>query len=163
MTESVEATLIYVVDTNVAIVANANQSEQATPQCKLACAVRLNQIMKQERLALDNKQLIFDEYKKYLNMKGQPGVGDAFMRWILVNLATGRCVFVSIAPNQEQTGFDEFPADERLTDFDPSDRKFIAVAIAHPEKPPILQAVDLKWANFKEAFSDYGIRIEFLC
>ncbi len=163
MTDNAEEGLIYIVDTNVAIVANGNLSEQATPACKLACAVRLNDIIKKGRLALDNQKLIFDEYKKYLNMKGQPGIGDAFIRWILVNWATGRCVWIAITPNQEQNGFDEFPLDDRLTEFDLADRKFIAVCMAHPEKPLILQAVDLKWGNFKEAFSDHGIEIEFLC
>ena len=43
------------------------------------------------------------------------------------------------------------------------DRKFIAVACAHPEKPPILQAVDSQWWDFHNAFRQHGVTVEFIC
>ena len=43
------------------------------------------------------------------------------------------------------------------------DRKFIAVAVAHPEKPPILQAVDSQWWDFRDAFRRNGVTVEFIC
>ena len=51
----------------------------------------------------------------------------------------------------------------RWMDFDPADRKFIAVALAHPEKPPILQAVDSQWWDFRDAFRRNGVIVEFIC
>ena len=59
--------------------------------------------------------------------------------------------------------FDEFPDDPALKRFDEDDRKFIAVARAHPDKPPILQAVDSKWLNFRDALHQKGVRVEDLC
>ena len=36
-----------------------------------------------------------------------------------------------------EINFEEFPDDSGLADFDPDDRKFIAVACAHEDNPPI--------------------------
>ena len=50
-----------------------------------------------------------------------------------------------------------------MSKFDPSDRKFVAVANAHPGKPSILQATDSKWWGWKDALLECGIKVEFLC
>ena len=63
----------------------------------------------------------------------------------------------------KENEFEEFPDDPALDEFDPDDRKFIAVALAHPEKPPILQAVDSQWWDFRNAFRRHGVTIEFIC
>lgn len=71
---------------------------------------------------------------------------------------------VSITPvNGSDNEFEEFPDDPALNDFDPADRKFIAVACAHLEKPPILQAVDSKWLDFRDAFRQNGVTVTFIC
>ncbi len=36
-------------------------------------------------------------------------------------------------------------------------------ACAHPEKPPILQAVDSQWLDFREAFRRNGVTVTFIC
>lgn len=59
--------------------------------------------------------------------------------------------------------YKEFPSHEGLQNFDPSDRKFIAVANAHREKPYILQATDSKWWHKKADLSDAGIKVYFVC
>ena len=69
---------------------------------------------------------------------------------------------VKITRNAENS-FQEFPENENLIDFDKSDRKFVAVALTHPEKPPILNAVDSDWKNFEMALNNIGITIIFLC
>ncbi len=55
------------------------------------------------------------------------------------------------------------PAHDDLHDFDNSDRKFVAVANAHPSKPPILQATDSKWWGWKDALREVGVSVDFLC
>ncbi|MBC6473672.1 MAG: hypothetical protein GDA48_13345 [Hormoscilla sp. GM102CHS1] len=62
-----------------------------------------------------------------------------------------------------ENNFQEFPQDPALADFDLSDRKFVALALAYPEKPPILNAVDSDWRNFHDRLSTHGVRVEFLC
>ena len=56
-----------------------------------------------------------------------------------------------------------FPRDPDLTNFDPADRKFIAVALVHADKPTILQAVDSKWWNYRETLKQNGVTIDFIC
>jgi len=155
--------MIFVVDTNVAIVAN-EKSGQASPECVIACVDYLNEIMLNESLALDDKWRILKEYTTYLKSEGQPGVGDRFLRWILLNQATGKIDFVPITSlENDSTNFKEFPSDPHLEKFDPADRKFVAVTLAHPEHPPVLNAVDPGWWLFRSALEDNGVNIQFLC
>ncbi|MBD2667198.1 hypothetical protein B6N60_02747 [Richelia sinica FACHB-800] len=152
----------FVVDTNVPIVAN-EKANQASPACVLNCANKLREIQKQHIIVLDDTWLIINEYKNKLSPSGQPGVGDAFFKWVLTNQANPqRCQQVKITPTAEN-GFQEFPEEESLANFDKSDRKFVAVALTHPEKPPILNAVDSDWKNFEIALKNIGITIIFLC
>jgi hypothetical protein len=57
----------------------------------------------------------------------------------------------------------EFPVAVLEATFDAADRKFPAVANAHPAKPPILQATDCKWLMWKSQLAAAGITVEFLC
>jgi hypothetical protein len=59
--------------------------------------------------------------------------------------------------------YEEFPSHAGLDDFDHSDKKFIAVSNAHPEKPPILQATDSKWWGWRKALKEVGITVLFIC
>lgn len=153
-----------IVDTNVLIVAN-HKSPQASPQCVLACVRQLQQIQKQDILVLDNLWLIIKEYKANVSDKGQPGVGDAFLKWILTNLKNSKhCQLVSItALDSNYSNFQEFPQDPALEKFDLSDRKFVAVALTHPDKPPIFNAVDSDWKIFESVLLKFGVKVEFLC
>jgi hypothetical protein len=153
-----------IVDTNVAVVAN-RVAPQASPQCVLACVHKLGQIMNQDKIVLDSLRLILKEYAIHLRSAGQPGVGDRFYRWILLNQKNpARCEWTTITPLEDDTSnFQEFPSDPRLADFDRSDRKFVAVARAHPDQPPILQAVDSKWWRWKTALIENKVDVEFIC
>jgi len=154
----------YVVDTNVPVVANG-KSKQASPKCVIACVEIIHKITNSETIVIDDQWLILNEYSNKLNQKGQPGVGDAFLKWILTNNRNPLlCEQVKITPtHSHKDNFKEFPNDQRLKKFDPSDRKFVAVARAHREHPPILQAVDAKWWNFREILSEHSVTVQFLC
>jgi hypothetical protein len=117
------------------------------------------------RLLLDNAYHIVNEYKHLLNQSGQPGPGDAFLRWALTNMHSRRCELVSITPSGDSgdKGFVEFPDDPKLNNFDLSDRKFVAVIRAHPEQPPLLNATDSDWLQAREALEANGVRVVFLC
>ena len=155
---------MVVVDTNVVVVANA-LSEQASEDCVAICAERLEEIMRDEvKLVLDDDWQILGEYAQNLHSTGND-VGDRFLRWVLRNWRNPeRCDLIHITPvDGSENEFEEFPDDPALDDFDPDDRKFIAVAVAHPEKSPILQAVDSQWWNFRDAFRRNGVTVEFIC
>jgi hypothetical protein len=152
-----------VIDTNVLVVANARNCEQASQNCILACVFRLRQIQQEGIVVLDSKWQILNEYKKNVNSSGQPGVGDAFLGWVLTNLANPKhCETVDITPT-ETDNFAEFPQDPSLANFDPADRKFVAVALTHPTKPLVLEAVDSDWRENYQALHKFGVKVEFLC
>lgn len=151
-----------VVDTNVILVANDRHAE-VSRRCVVTCAERLKAIVDQGRVVIDDAFEILSEYQN----KTEPYVGkrpgDAFLKWLLQNKSnTRRCDQVSLKEHA-QRGFESFPEDNRLRTFDPSDRKFVAVASAHPDRPPILQAADSKWLAWQEALIDHGLAVEFLC
>ena len=154
--------MAVIVDTNVVVVANG-RSEQASADCVDACGERLEEIMRGEmKLVLDNRWIILREYMRNLRSSGVD-VGDRFLGWILAN-RDKRCDLVPITPvDDSENEFEEFPDDPALNGFDPDDRKFIAVAVVHLEKPPILQAVDSQWWDFRDALRQNGVTVEFIC
>ena len=161
--------MTVIVDTNVPLV--ANRSSHASEDCVEICVDRLMQIIDGEvklavdYRALDGQRYIIDEYRNKLNPSGQPGVGDAFLKWVEINWTNPKwCDWVEITPIVgSKINFAEFPRDPALTNFDDDDRKFVAVACAHSGKPPILQAVDSKWHNFLGALAQNGVAVEYLC
>ncbi len=156
-----------IVDTNVPINANlATQpdSESAVPdECIMACISEIEKITSGKRkLVLDEADEIFTEYRRHLSLSGQPGQGDLFVKWVHDHRYQSK--YITLVPvTQTPDSYEEFPEHEGLTDFDPSDRKFIAVANAHSDKPPILQSTDSKWLGWNKALKEVGITVEFLC
>jgi hypothetical protein len=155
-----------VVDTNVPKNANLALDPDKVPvdldDCVIACIEAIEQVMKRRGLVIDDGDEIFDEYRKQLSLRGQPGVGDRFMKWVHDNRwqlpDSNR---VTITKNGET--YNEFPVHDDLHEFDNSDRKFVAVANVHPSKPPILQATDSKWWGWKDALKEVGVSVCFLC
>ncbi|MFH1117893.1 MAG: hypothetical protein V1792_28565 [Pseudomonadota bacterium] len=153
-------------DTNVPKVANLASDPDNVPDelapCVLACVEYIQHIVTKGGLVIDAGDEIFDEYRQQLSMSGQPGVGDRFMKWVHDN----RWKFpredrVTITRND--TSYLEFPDHAGLTLFDNSDRKFVAVANAHRDKPPVLEATDSKWWGWKDELAQAGIIVRFLC
>jgi hypothetical protein len=151
----------YVVDTNVAMVANGKSTAGA--KCMAVCAKKLKEIVESGHVVIDDSYLLLHEYQANLNSSGQPGVGDQFYRWLLRNQRNpARCTCVRITPTPDGS-YTEFPRHLGLKGFDPSDHKFIAVAAAHPQSPCVLQAFDTKWWPVRHAFKACGINVTFLC
>ncbi len=154
------------VDTNVPKTANLAIDPVAIPDelllCVQACIESIQHVVAKGGLVLDASNEIFDEYRQQLSMQGQPGVGDRFMKWVHDNqYSFPDGDRVEITKNGES--YDQFPDHSGLKRFDNSDRKFIAVANAHPDKPPVLQATDSKWWGWKDALREVGITVCFLC
>ena len=154
--------MTVVVDTNVILVAN-RQHEGVGEACVAACARRLLDIRNSGRLAIDDRYRILSEYQNKTAPHVGKRVGDAFVMWLLRNNTNPeRCDQVPLTEHNER-GFTSFPDDDRLADFDPPDRKFVAVAATHPNRPPILQAADSKWLGWAEPLKGHGVSVEFLC
>lgn len=147
--------MTFVVDTNVLVVANGGDWLRTAPACVDTCVRKLQQVKDSERTVIDDGWQILGEYKDNARSSGEPGFGDAFLRWLLSNIANSdRCDCVRPA---------DFPDDARLANFDQSDRKFVCVALAHPDKPSILNAVDSDWHAVIVPLADYGIKIDCIC
>ena len=152
-----------VVDTNVAIVANG-RTPQAGPACVINCIDALARARSQGRIILDNLGRILQEYRRHLSAKGQPGVGDAFFKWIWDNQGNAaHCEIVEIHPRNGDEDYAEFPAAQELAGFHRKDRKFVAVALASKSNPEILNAVDQDWWDYRSELAGHGLRITFLC
>lgn len=151
-----------IVDTNVILVANGQHAD-VSQECVATCAVRLQQLMADGRIALDDAYEILLEYQNKTRPKSGNRPGDAFVKWALQNNAnTQRCDLIALKPHKKR-GYESFPDDARLENFDPPDRKFVAVSAAHLERPPILQAADSKWLGWEPALEEHGVKVEFLC
>lgn len=154
------------VDTNVP--KNANLATKPdllsdiTDTCIEQCVLAVEHITTNGGLVLDDGGEIFAEYLANLSLGGEPGLGNAFARWVQNNQWNVHKVDrVTITKNGES--YDEFPVHEGLIKFDISDRKFIAAANTHPSKPPVLQATDSKWWGWQDALAKTGITVRFLC
>jgi hypothetical protein len=151
-------------DTNVPITANG-RNEAATPACAAASASALQQVMETGHLFVDHDGAIVREYRIHLRAQGQPGPGDAFLKWVLTNEWGGiRITRVRITP-KTAAGHDymEVPSPPEGVRYDVSDHKFLAVSAAHEEHPPILQSLDTKWWGWRDALRQAGITVHFLC
>jgi len=151
-----------IVDTNVILIANG-QHQDVSPQCVINCTVALQSLMQKGRLAIDDRFRILKEYQnKTQPIKGR-GPGDTFVKWALQNHANPtRCDRVAITEHPAR-GFESFPDDAELANFDDPDRKFVAVAASHPAHPYILQAADSKWIGWNPALNRHSVKVEFLC
>jgi hypothetical protein len=154
--------MTYVIDTNVILIAN-RMHEGVSESCFRACVAKLENIKITGRVALDAGREIIKEYLNKSRIKNGKGSGNAFILWLHKNIANEKyCEWVHITPHPAK-GWVEFPDNEALGHFDPSDRKFVAVAAKHKEKPPILQAADSKWLGWAPHLKKHGIIVEFLC
>ncbi len=154
--------LEVVIDTNVAVVANG-KTQQAGLDCILKCIRTLQRIQNDGWVLLNDSSLILTEYRNNLHPSGQPGIGDAFFRWLFENQANPEhCRKVTVNLHSDRD-FEEFPDDPDLMAFDRSDRKFVAVAHASGNEPDILNASDTDWWIHREGSRRHGIKAVFLC
>lgn len=155
----------FVVDTNVLVVANG-KADHASKDCIERSIDALKKEVQEGMLVLDSGFRILSEYDNNARPTGQPGVGDRFYLWALKNRANPSvCELVSLTQIGNNTNaFHEFPHnDPALAGFDPSDYKFVAVALKSVNQPEIMNAVDSDWRNFEKPLRKHGVKIRFLC
>jgi hypothetical protein len=159
---------IFIVDENVAIVANDPvRSEAKAPQadgvCRLACVRLLRKAAKSGVVAIDAAGEVLQAYRRHLNYRGQPGVGDAFFKHLVDHQFNHKRVRRVALPRHADRGFEAFPADSDLATFDPSDRIYVALALVAPGKPTIFNAVDSDYREHEQALRRVGVKVTELC
>lgn len=151
-----------VMDTNVVLVANGAHAD-ASPACVIACIDRLQALMKDGKVIIDDEYRIVREYHNKTTPVKNKRPGDVFLLWLLKNRANTRHVeavkLVEVSPDS----FDDFPDADLQEHVDPPDRKFLATAAAHPDRPPVWQATDCKWLDWWPSLQGVGVLVEFLC
>jgi hypothetical protein len=151
-----------VVDTNVVATSN-NVLDAAILPCASRCAKELLAVRDGGRLVLDEGGEILAEYRRNASSSGQPGPGDAFLRWVLTNRTNPeRCVLVVIT-HHDARGYEEFPGDSELDGFDYDDRKFVGAAISSGTPRDVLLALDTDWYPVREALARHGLQLRFVC
>lgn len=153
---------VTVVDTNVVLVANG-QHPDVSPECVKTCVLALQEVMHSGKLVLDDSFRILREYQNKTHLKRTKGPGNAFVKWALNHRCNAKLVDQVPLLEHDKRGFESFPEDPELANFDPPDRKFVAVSGAHPDGPPIAQAADSKWLDWAPALQRHGIEVVFLC
>lgn len=149
----------WVVDTNVPIVANGRNSN-ASASCQLASIQVLHDILgNSDRIVIDFEGEVLSEYRKHLSPSGQPGVGDRFLQLVFAS-SPGKVLRLS-SPRDAGGELAHFPLNPALANFDPSDRKFAALAIIG--NCPILNSTDSDWLQFKDALAASAIVVMFVC
>ena len=146
----------FVVDTNVAVVANGS-SGHVDEHCESACVDALSAVVDHGVVIVDEIGLIFDEYLGRLSF-GSPGMGGVFLKHVNDHqYGGGRVRRVPIAPAGDDRGFEELPPNS----FDRSDRKFLATAVAGGAE--VLNATDSDWAEHRTLTDALGGALRQLC
>jgi hypothetical protein len=153
-----------VVDTNVPIIANgrpdpSNGGRVPTVACRLAAIDFLEETLATRRVLIDIAGEIQAEYHRHLSPRGQPGVGDRFYLQVLMS-APERVERLEL-PRDATGAYEHFPDDPALRGFDPSDRKF--AAMARLTQSPVANATDTDWLYHNRALAANGITVQFVC
>ncbi len=129
-------------------------------ECEDACIERLEFLINQGIIAIDDKDLILKEYSDKVTKSGSAkGTGDKFFIHVFNHrFNTNLFRRVSVTPIQdENVGFEELPENN----FDPSDRMFLAVAVVADAK--VLNATDSDWGQHSELINELEVEVEELC
>lgn len=157
---------ICIIDTNVFLGAIPEQSQLDTKQrqCIEKCIAVVVMISKGhiKKIIADINETtgqseIMSEYFHNLQQHNVQG----FAGKILKLLNDRNIIQYRPIASHPRYEYVEFPQDERLNNFDPSDKKFIAVSLAASPHYPIIQSMDGKWWRWSNALKDYGVEILF--
>lgn len=151
-----------VIDTNVLLVANGSH-EDVSDACRKKCIEQLLEQKQRGITVIDDGFHILREYQNKTHPNQPKGAGDVFLKWLLQNQRNSTHVHQVTITEQQPDEYAEFPDKQLEARFDAPDRKFAAVANAHPSKPAILQAADCKWLDWWPCLAKHGIIVDFLC
>lgn len=149
----------FVIDTNVWIMIDRSIAEvESTEELDCIEAARdwlRNFITSSDHLALDNQYLILREYRTNI---AQGRLAEQYLNQLE---AQPRHRLIEMPIQLDENGHAILPAN--ITFADPSDRKFIAVAMQFKPYAPIINATDTDWHKEASTLSELGIVIEELC
>lgn len=144
-----------VVDTNVLIAANQRNTHATVQVAARAAGVLLEIQQGQHILLEDTAQMILEEYKRYCNFNGQPGVADRFFMWFIKSRYVATAVSqVDVGGPRDVTG--HLP--NYLQAFDKSDHKWVAVYLKGNGEV-IFNSLDSDWSEHADNMLRAGINV----
>lgn len=155
----------YIIDANVILLAGTSVKD--VPREQLICAKKCLEFVKkfmehpEASLVLDAEGRILREYRRAYTLSNSPNMATVFSIWVHQHMPKNAEDFVSLKEIREHE-FENYPESEKLKKFDPPDRKYIALAYNHKERPPIVEASDSKWWGIREDLENNGIKILFI-
>ncbi|MGW8527591.1 hypothetical protein [Nocardiopsis sp. NPDC055824] len=149
-----------VVDTNVLIAANGRRTH-VSRECSDQAVDFLEHCTQGAVVVVDNLGRILSEYEDYCNYSGQPGVGDHFFLYVHRRQASQNAVVAVEVPVSEDGDFLDIP--DSLQDFDPSDKKFVAVVLADKCESQVVNCSDSDWLHAFVELEGAGVRVFQLC
>ena len=148
----------FIIDTNIIIAANGGTDhleEKETDKCKQFVST----LFENSIISLDLQGEIFQEYFKYVDRRGQPGIGDYFVKYLWDRQNNIKyCEKVNIEKNKKGI-YKQFNKKEDLLEFDSNDQKFIAVYLGSKMNTIICNASDSDWENSKALLMKYNINV----
>ncbi len=148
-----------IIDANVMILAGTPVRSIPNDMlyCYEKCVDYIEQFMDDNNgVFLDAQGEILKEYENSFRNNEYPNMSTEFLKWALVHAE-----FVAL--NEiEPNVYIPYPDNAKLKGFDPSDRKYIALAYKHPQKPDIIEGTDSKWWGIKQELADNGITLVFI-
>ena len=159
-----------IVDTNVPLVA-AGAHDTATDQCQLNCADFIDLLLEGAFcLVLDLGEEAFAEYASNIHLDPpDASLASQFLWYILNNLGYPERICRVQLHLQQDGEYTTWPRDVELADFDPADRKWVALALAFRQQTgrsaPITYAVERDWdnENHRVALTRHGVEFDPLC
>ena len=154
---------VFVVGSDVAIAANGGSKNTASCRCRRICLDALEHLVTEGTVAFDDQEDMLKEYRKHLSLAGAPGVGEMFFKhlsdnqWTRSPCGSGSCWRIPPVMTGEGSRFKGLPPNA----FDPSDRKFLAVAVV--AKAVVLNATDSDWEEHAPFTEDLGVVANQLC
>ena len=158
-----------IIDTNVPL--TAITTDVIIPlSCRQDCVRLINSILKGEIIVvIDDRNEALKEYRQQMYPDPNPSAGLAsqFLMYLFnyqYDQARVRRAKLSV---DDTVNYTLLPQVDELNDFDPSDKKWVAIYLSFKEQTnqdaPINNATDSDWLHFEHVFERLGIQIEFLC
>jgi hypothetical protein len=115
--------------------------------------------LRDQIVMVDTLDRLMDEYQPYVNFRGEPGVGDAFYRYVFDNqYYEDRVRRVEITPSADEgRGYEELPENTMRA----GDRVVLAVAVTG--KGRVVNATDSDWAEQEELMTALNVGVVQVC
>lgn len=158
-----------IIDTNVPLVA-ADKHDRATAKCRRACEIYVKLILNGKIcVVIDDNRAAYTEYRNNMYPDPNPssGLASNFLMHVIQNYGNDKRVLRIPLVREENGEYTAWPQDPELVNFDPDDRKWIALARAFRQETgqyaPITYAIERDWHNNRVALTRHGVELDHLC